>query len=212
MKYFALTLAASLALLSNTVVAANANADTTTTTTIQTTGPAVPLPTGETYVVVDPASGVSGVYDMTTRLINGRPVPLGSYVIEQSTGKVLATVDASGNFVAINTIPTMLPEHFTVIDGRLMYFASDYDLRRARLNSEIAANYDAGKLSNTQVRDLRERLAEVGSLEAKRKDDGSYSSSTAKSIERKLVLVQSDLAKDISEINSKRAKMGLKVE
>jgi hypothetical protein len=213
MKYFALTLAASLALAANSP-AVFADETTSTTTTVQTTttGVGFVLPTCGSYVVVDPTTGLSGSYDFNTRSFNGRPLSVGSYVIDQATGKVIANVDPTGNFVAFTTIPTVLPQHFVVLNGSLMYFASTYDMRRAQLDAEITADYDAGRLSNHQVKELRDTLSEVASLEARRHDDGTYSSSTSKSIERKLSWVQGELAKNVADISSKRARIGLKVE
>lgn len=213
MKYFALTLAASLALAANSR-AVFADETTTTTTTVQTTtaGVGFVLPTGGSYLVVDPTTGLSGMYDVNTRLFNGRPITVGSYLIDQATGKVIATVDPTGNLIAFTTMPTVLPQHFVILNGSLMYFASTYDMRRAQLDLEITADYNAGRLSNHQVKDLREKLAEVAALESKRRDDGTYSSSTSKSIERKLSWVQGELTRDVADISSKRARIGLKVE
>ncbi|HEY9776506.1 MAG TPA: hypothetical protein V6C81_22280 [Planktothrix sp.] len=215
MRYFALTLAATLALAAN-LPAAFADETTTTTTTVQTTSLGTTtgyvLPTGGTYLVVDPNTGLSGLYDYNSHLFAGHPLASGNYVVDQSTGKVIATVDSTGNFIAFTSVPATIPNHFVVLNGNFMYFASPYDMRRAQLDAEIQANYNAGRLSNGQVKDLREKLAEVSSLEAKRRDDGTYSSSTARSIEKKLAWVQGELARNIAEISNKRAKIGLKVE
>lgn len=210
MKFVATLLAASFLL--GTGLAAYADTEeTTTTTTVQTTtsAPAFILPGGVTYMAVDPTSGVIGVYDPATRLINGRPLGAGWYVIEQSSGKVVATADTTGNLVAFSTIPTVLPTRFLIVNGNMIYFNSDYAWRRAKLEAQIASEFAAGHLTRHQVDDLRDELAKEASLEAKRKSDGTYSSSTVKDIEKKFAYVQSNLAQDLANTNVKRAKIGL---
>jgi hypothetical protein len=208
MKNLVLALAASVAMLNNASVAF---ADTVTTTTIETTRtvPEVVLTAGTTYVAVNPTSGVLGTYDYTTKLIHGAPLPLGCYVIEQTSGKVIASVDSDGSLVAFRTVPTVLPEHFVVRNGVLFYLGSDYSARRALLEAQISSDYAAGRLSNDNVKELREKLQEIQTLEMKRRVDGTFRSSTAREIERKFARVQSDYAEDIAEINSKKAKIGI---
>ncbi len=191
--------------------ATTAKADTTETTTVRTTTTeSVNLPATSTYVVVDPGAGVvRGIYDPSTRLLNGQPIPSGYYVIDKPSGKVVATVDAAGNLVSFSTIPSVLPQHFTVVNGAVVYFESDYALRRAQLEQRIDEQYAAGHLSNEQVKNLKQDISEITNLETKRKDDGTLRESTRKEIERKFANVQSALDKDIAEINNKRARMGI---
>lgn len=209
MKFMAAILAASFAI--GTAVN-SAKAEETTTTTTTTTSQSFTLPSGSTYVVVDPSTGVSrGVYDPVTRMLNGAPVPAGFYVIDQTSGRTMATVDASGNLVTFSTIPTALPEHFMVVDNKLVYFASDYALRRAKIERRINDEYTAGKLSKDQVADLNNKLSEIAALDAKRNSKGELKSATRKRIEKDFEITQSKLDKDIAIINEKRAKIGIRV-
>jgi hypothetical protein len=82
-------------------------------------------------------------------------------------------------------------------------------LRCATIDAEISARYADGRLTNHQVKELREDLAQIAALEAKRKDDGSYSSSRTREIERKIADVQADMAKYIADTNGKRARIGI---
>ena len=207
MRYTALMLAASLA-IATTGSAALADTETTTTTTTTTYS----LPVGGSYVAVDSNGVVLGMYDPATRLLNGQPLIAGSYVIEKTSGQVLATVDSSGNLIAFTSVPSTLPEHFAVVNGQLLYVSTGYPLRRAQLEQQINVDYAAGRLSNRDVKELREKLAEISMLENKRKRDGTYSSSTINSIEHKFACVQSDLAKDVAHINAKRAQIGIRVD
>ena len=211
MKSLAMMLAVSLA-IATSASAALADSETTTTT-VRTTTTGYTLPSGNSYVVVNPITGsIVGPYDTAVGLVNGQPVPIGTYVIEKTSGKVLATVDASGSIIAFTTVPASLPTHFVVVNGDLLYCDSDYAARRAKIDAQINVEYAAGRLSNHDVKELREGLAEIASLEMKKKGNGTYSSTTTNRIERRFSEVQSDLSKDISEINSKRAKIGIKVD
>jgi hypothetical protein len=208
MKFMAAILAASF-VIGTAVNSARAEETTTTTTTTSQT---FALQAGASYVVVDPATGVSrGVYDPVTRMINGQPVPAGYYVIDQTSGRTMATIDASGNLVTFSTIPAALPEHFMVVDNNLVYFASDYALRRAKIERRMNDEYTAGKLSKDQVADLNNKLSEIASLDSKRNSKGELKSGTKKRIEKEFDVVQGKLDKDIALINEKRAKIGIRV-
>src|SRR5271156_6388995 len=206
MNRFAFLLAATVAVANSGV--ALAYGETVTTTTVErTSAPEFVLPAGTTYVAVNPSGTLLGTYDYATRLLNGAPLPLGTYVVEQSSGKVLATSDTSGRLIAFTSVPTTLPEHFIVRSGVLFFLGSNYSARRAQLDAQINTDFAAGHLSNSDVKELRDKLAEIQSLEMKNRDDGTYKSSTAREIERKFARVQSDYAGDIADINEKRAKI-----
>jgi hypothetical protein len=208
MKFMAAILALSF-VIGSAVSSVRAEETTTTTTTTSQT---FALQAGASYVVVDPATGLSrGVYDPVTRMINGQPVPAGYYVIDQTSGRTMATVDASGNLVTFSTIPTALPEHFMVVDNNLVYFASDYALRRAKIERRMNDEYTAGKLSKDQVADLNNKLSEIASLDSKRNSKGELKSATRRRIEKDFDSVQSKMDKDIALINEKRAKIGIRV-
>jgi hypothetical protein len=208
MSRLAFILAATVALASN---ASLAFGDTVTTTTIERTsgGPEFLLPAGNSYVAVNTSGTILGPFDYTTRLLNGAPLPLGSYVIEKTSGKVFATVDANGNIIALTTPPPVLPEHFIVRSGAIFFLGSDYSARRAQLEAQINSDFASGHLSNNDVKELREKLQEIQSLEMKRRADGTYKSSTANEIERKFARLQSDYSEDIANINEKRSKIGI---
>lgn len=207
MKFAVTMLAASVAI---GVFAATAKADTTETTTVQTTSTSVALPTTSTYVVIDPVTGVSrGAYDPVTRLLNGAAIPNGYYVVDQPTGRVMATVDTTGNLVSFTTVPTVLPQHFTVVNGQMIYFESDYALRRATLETKIDDQYRAGHLSAEQVKKLKQGVSEITQLQTKTKSNGTLKESTRKEIERKFAMVEADYNKDVAKINDKRAKIGI---
>jgi hypothetical protein len=206
MKFLAPMLAASLAICASTVLAQNVT-ETTTQTTVETTAPNLVLPGGVTYSVVNPASGVIvGQYSV------GMSVPAGNYIIDQSSGKVLATVDGTGRLLTFSSFPTILPQRFMVINGQMIYFNDDYAYRRAQLDQKISDEYAAGRLTNNQAKLLREKLGYVANLEVKRKSNLTYSKSTIREIERKFADVQSLMAHDIADTNSRKAKIGLRVD
>lgn len=205
MRFLAPILAASLAICASTVQAQTTQ--TTTTTTVESTAPSVVLPAGVTYSVVNPTTGVIvGPYSV------GMTVPTGNYIIDQSTGRVMATVDTTGSLVAFSSIPTVLPSRFLVINGQMIYFNDDYSFRRAQLDQKVTDEYTAGRLTNNQAKEIREKLGYISSLQAKRKSDLSYSRSTVREIERKFAEAQSMMSHDIAETNSRKAKIGLRVD
>jgi hypothetical protein len=209
MKFAVTMLAASLAI---GIFATTANAQTETTT-VRTTTTSVDLPSTSSYIVVDPTTGLArGAYDPVTHLLNGQPIPTGYYVIDQPTGKVMATVDTTGSLVSFTTIPTVLPQHFVLVNGQVVYFESDYALRRAQLEQRIDDQYKLGHLSNEQVKTLKQSISEITNLQTKTKSDGTLKESTRRDIESKFAKVQGELDHDIAKINDKRAKIGIKTD
>ncbi len=207
MKFLAPYLvAASLAVCASSV---NAQVtETTTTTTIESTSaPALVLPGGVSYSVVNPSTGLLvGPYTV------GMTIPTGSYIIEQNTGRVIATTDVSGRLMAFSTFPSVLPQRFLVVNGQLIYFSDDYAFRRAQLDQKITDEYAAGRLTHNQAKNLREKLGFIANLETKRKGDLTYSKSTIREIERKFAEVQSMMARNVAETNTRKAKIGLRVD
>ncbi len=106
----------------------------------------------------------------------------------------------------------ILGDRFFVEGGQVIYAPTDYAARRALIDQRIQLEYDAGRLTNRQVKDLRTDLTRVATLELKRKRDGSLSSSNMRSIERKLNDLSEDLQEDIAFTNRRRANIGLKVD
>lgn len=208
MKFLAAAVvAASLAICASTVKAEVTETTTTTTTIESAAAPGLVLPGGVTYNIVNPTTGVIvGPYTV------GMSVPSGNYIIEQSTGRVLATTDASGRLIAFSGIPSVLPQRFLVINGQMVYFSDDYAFRRAQLDQKINDEYAAGRLTHNQAKVLHEKLGYVANLECKRKGDLSYSKSTIREIERKFADVQSLMAHDVADTNSRKARIGLRVD
>ncbi len=208
MKFLAAAVvAASLAICASTVRAEVTETTTTTTTIESAAAPGLVLPGGVTYNIVNPTSGVIvGPYTV------GTSVPSGNYIIEQNTGRVLATTDASGRLVAFSGIPSVLPQRFLLINGQMVYFSDDYAFRRAQLDQKINDEYAAGRLTHNQAKVLHEKLGYVANLECKRKGDLSYSRSTIREIERKFADVQSLMAHNVADTNSRKARIGLRVD
>lgn len=187
------------------------NATITETKTTVTSSPAV-LPAGSSYIVVHPTKGIiTGKFDVTTRMINGAPLEFGEYIVEQSTGKVYATVDASGNLVAISALPTttVWPDHFLVVEGKLVYYADNIAFRRAKLEQQISIAHANGKLSHNQMKNLQKDLDEISVLQRKTNRKGKLSSSTLRKIENKFADVQADLASDLADTSKRRARIGI---
>lgn len=208
MKFLAPALVAASLTICASAVRAEVTETTTTTTTVESTSaPSMVLSSGVAYNIVNPTTGVIvGPYSV------GMTVPSGSYVIEQSTGRVIATTDVSGRLVAFTTFPSVLPQRFLVVNGQLVYFSDDYAFRRAQLDQKITDEYAAGRLTHNQAKNLREKLGYIANLETKRKGDLTYSKSTIREIERKFAEVQSNMARNVAETNTRKAKIGLRVD
>jgi len=288
---FGLLLAATLALVT---VTPSAMAQTTIIEETRTvSSPTFTLPAGASYIVVDPATG-KFVSDYSTRV----QIPFGYYVAEKTSGKIVATTDASGNLIAFSTAPAtkvlvqveerrtaleqaiadalakntvtvteiapmrkalaevasqevvlkqsggtityaqaaplayrlnvigtqlapvvrttalapILGERVIVDNGAVLVATTDYAARRALLDQRIQFEYDAGRLTNTQVKELREDLSKIANLELKKRRDGTLSSSNMRTIERRFNELSADMQEDISGTNKRRARIGLKVE
>lgn len=208
MKLLAPLLAMSIA-FGCTAAYAQTSETTTTTTTIQSTESIAPLvlPADVTYSIVDPTKSV-----IVGSYVIGQTLQPGYYIIEEKTGKVRAAVDSSGNLIALSTIPSALPDHFLVVDGSLVFFATDYAYRRAKLEMQVANDYAAGRLTHNQTKELRQKLSDISILEAKRKKDLTYSKSTMRSIERKFADVQGLMSRYIASTSTKKAKIGLRAD
>lgn len=283
----------SIATLALVAVTPPAMAQTTTIETTTISSPSYVLPSGVSYMIVDPVTGkIFGDYSATVK------VPVGCYVAEKSSGKVVATTDANGNLVAFSTAPAtdvlvqvqerrsvleqqiadalqrnvvtvtevqplqsaladiakqevilkqsgtvtyaqaaplayrlnvigtqlqpviktssvytpILGERVFVQNGQVLVATTDYAARRALLDQRIQSEYDFGRLTNDQVKDLRSELNRIAKLELKKKKDGTLSASNQRSIEKKFNEISADLQEDISDTNKRRARIGLKVQ
>ena len=291
MTRFGILLAATLALVA---VSPSAKADTTLVETTTVSSPVFTLPSGVPYMVVDPLTGkVFADYSASVK------VPVGYYIAEKTSGKVVATTDASGNLIAISTAPApnvlvqvterrtaleqqiadalsrkvvavteiqplqtaladiaaqevvlkqsggsvtlaqaaplayrlnvigtqlapliksttaytpILGERVFVQNGQVLVATTDYAARRALVDQRIQSEYDFGRLTNNQVKELRTELSKIANLELRKKKDGTLSTSNQRSIEKKFNELSADLQDDIAGTNKRRAKIGLKVE
>lgn len=85
----------------------------TETTTVRTTsflsnGQRLTLPPTSTYVLVDPITGnIKGNYDPTRGFTDAQPVQPGLVIIDQPSGKVIATVDSSGRTIDVASVPAI---------------------------------------------------------------------------------------------------------
>lgn len=207
MRLLAPILAASLAISALAVQAQTTETTTTTTTVEAAAAPSLVLPAGVTYNVINPTTGVVvGPY------ATGAALSAGNYIIDQGTGRVVATADASGRLIALSAMPSVLPQRMLVVNGQLMYYTDDYAFRRAQLDQRITDEYAAGRLTHNQSKILREKLGYIANLECKRKDNLTYSKSTIREIERKFADVNSLMAQDIASTNTRKAKIGLRVD
>jgi hypothetical protein len=147
-------------LLMASTCAAMAQTETTTVrTTTVTTDPFV-LPVGVTYAVVDPLTGVSkGVYDPITKRMDFAVSP-GLVIVDNTSNKVVATFDASGNVIALTSAPVYDPL-FVSIESR----RADFD----RIIREIKlGGYDTATIAG-----LRSDLDRINAMEVAYTSDGT---------------------------------------
>lgn len=88
--------------------------------------------------------------------------------------------------------------------------SKDYSARRQILNQLIDRELAAGRLTQSQVVELREDLNEVAVLEHEKKLDGSWSGSTRRKIERRLNRVASELRDALAD-QMKRRSLGSRI-
>src|ERR1700691_4143210 len=81
---------------------------TVRTTSFLSNGQQLSLPTTSTYVLVDPITGiVKGNYDPTRGFTDTQMVQPGLVIIDQPSGRVLATVDSSGRTIDVASVPAI---------------------------------------------------------------------------------------------------------
>jgi hypothetical protein len=134
---------------------------TTETTTVQTVGQparvqqaevaAFVFPAESSYIVVDGRSGiVVGNYDVASKLLEGGQIPpTGALIVEKSSGRLVATVDATGRVVDVYASPVTETLSTTIIE------------RRARLSKMINDAVAAGVLSKEQAAAMRAELDRI---------------------------------------------------
>ncbi len=155
------------ALVSSSLMAATlpmfADTETTTvrTTSVTSDGAGFVLPTTSTYVLFDPISGnVKGNFDPTRGLTDATLLQSGLVVINQDTGKIIATVDASGRPIDVASAPAF---------GSLVVAI---DTRRSDMERMINDGLSRGTISPEQASLLRVDLSKIEADEIAAKQSG----------------------------------------
>jgi hypothetical protein len=148
---------------------------------------------------------VNTVY--TTATSNGtitfaQAFPL-AYQLNALSSRVIPLTHAT--FVA-----PVVSQRFIVVDNKIL-FADDVTFRKAQLEQSIDDNYNAGRLSQRQVGDLKGQLNEIASMTTRYTKHGAISDSNRRRIDKRFDIVKADLDRDIGKINEKRAKIGIRV-
>jgi len=138
-------------------LAAFADIETTRveTTTITREGQPIILPTTTTYVLVDPLTGtVKGNLETARETVDIQTVAPGTVVIDQNTGKIVATINPSGRIINVLTAPALDPLNSLI------------DTRRGEINRKITISLNDGSITAKQAETLRTELDKVGTREA----------------------------------------------
>jgi hypothetical protein len=101
--------------------------------------------------------------------------------------------------------------HFVTTDGALVRM-TDFDYKKAVTERRIDDEYNAGRLSSSQVARLKEELNELASREARYLRNGELSDSEAIRLADKMDRILNHLNQDIADINAKRSRIGLRVD
>jgi len=141
------------------------SADTETTTVRRTTffgnGQELTLPATSTYVLVDPNTGnVKGAFDPTRGFTDLRTVQPGMIVIDQPTGKIIATVSPSGKTIDVASVPA--------INSLIVSIYT----RRCELERLITDSLANGTISPTQANLMRTETDKIASQEFVAKQNG----------------------------------------
>ncbi len=140
-------------------------ADTETTSyrriSFFSSGQPLTLPTTSTYVLVDPITGnVKGNFDPTQSLTDARMVQPGLVVIDQPSGRIIATVDPSGKTIDVASVPA-INSLVLAIYGR-----------RCDLERMITDSLANGTISTTQATRLRTETDKIAAEEFTAKQNG----------------------------------------
>lgn len=84
--------------------------------------------------------------------------------------------------------------------------------RIGQMESRIETEYLAGRLSVSQVQNLKEDLTKVSLKNARYRKNGTISSSREKELTYKLDKISAEMVDNIAEINEKRARIGIRVD
>lgn len=223
---FTLSLIASCLAISGFSASRAETTETTQTTTLTTS--VVPLtlsPTGS-YVVVDPITGaIRGTYDPVAKLADGNKLQSGLIIVDRTNGGLVATVDSVGNIVDVGVAPASKTLVVSI------------DTRRQDLNRRIEEALNKGVLTPTQASVFRTELGQIAADEdSARGNAGVLSYRKAlilgyglNTLSEKLVPITHTVGfepviapqfvtvdgrlidKDVSLINQKRSRIGIRV-
>jgi len=135
-----------------------ADIETTTVKTTTVTREATPastaipiiLPSTTSYILVDPITGVTkGAYDPSHGTIETKDLVPGLVVIDQATGKIVASINTLGQTVDIVSAPA-----FDTL-------VSSIDARRTQLDTMITQALSNGTIDATQAASLRAQLEKI---------------------------------------------------
>jgi len=143
--------------MQSTTFAVFADTETTrvVTTTITKEGQPIVLPSTTTYVMVDPLTGtVMGNLEAARETVDIQTIAPGTVVIDQNTGKMVATVNTSGRIIDVLTVPALDPLNSLI------------DTRRGEINRKITMALTDKSITAKQGEILRTELDQVGTREA----------------------------------------------
>lgn len=131
------------------------------TTTVSAPATSFVFSPSRSYVVVDPITGaIRGAFDPGTKLLNGQAVTSGMFIVDKTTGSVIATVSPAGEIVDVTLTPAA-PVLITSISTR-----------RAELDKMISDALTRGELSTSRAAQLRARLDQIALDEANARASG----------------------------------------
>jgi len=105
----------------------------------------------------------------------------------------------------------VISTQFVTVDGRLV-MVDDITSREQRLQRRIDDEYAAGRLSAQQVSRRKEDLNKICSLETQYRRNGVLSNSKDKKLSEKLDRLQTSIDENVSSINQKRSKIGIRAD
>jgi len=108
------------------------------------------------------------------------------------------------------TFTPLIGSRFITTAGNLV-MVDEYSARNVRMQRRIDDEYAAGRLSNDNVARLKSDLNDVASMQTRYTKNGRLNPSKTKTISMRLDKVQTSMDRNIANINSKRANIGIKV-
>lgn len=128
---------------------------TTETKKIVPTVKTIVLPATSTYLLVDPVTGqVKGTFDPNSSTASIQTISPGTIVIDQVSGRIMATISSTGQVVDVVTAPALDP------------MVAAIDSRRAEIDQRITSALSSGTIDTKQASALRAQLAKIANKEA----------------------------------------------